>query len=131
MGEGLLTAEGETWRRQRKLAQPAFHHENMVEYGTVTVDCTSRMFFGTTILDRANDIAVGLQSMMEKFRWHASISLIVSEWLPLPVSRRVRRGIRKLDDVFYSITRERGVSLVGSCDLPGSVLRMCHSDGPR
>src|SRR5262245_42132041 len=25
LGEGLLTSEGDEWRRQRKLAQPAFH----------------------------------------------------------------------------------------------------------
>jgi cytochrome P450 len=29
LGEGLLTSEGEFWRRQRKLAQPAFHKESM------------------------------------------------------------------------------------------------------
>ena len=43
MGEGLLTAEGEAWRRQRKLVQPAFHHENIVEYGKVVVNCAARM----------------------------------------------------------------------------------------
>jgi cytochrome P450 len=25
-GEGLLTADGDTWRRRRRIAQPAFHH---------------------------------------------------------------------------------------------------------
>jgi cytochrome P450 len=39
MGEGLLTAEGEVCRQQRKLVQPAFYHENIAEYGTVMVDC--------------------------------------------------------------------------------------------
>lgn len=34
MGEGLLTATGEAWRRQRKLVQPAFHHENIASYGS-------------------------------------------------------------------------------------------------
>jgi cytochrome P450 len=29
LGEGLLTSEGDFWRRQRKLAQPAFHKESM------------------------------------------------------------------------------------------------------
>ena len=26
VGEGLLTAEGEVWRKQRSMLQPAFHH---------------------------------------------------------------------------------------------------------
>jgi cytochrome P450 len=29
LGDGLLTSEGDFWRRQRKLAQPAFHRESM------------------------------------------------------------------------------------------------------
>jgi cytochrome P450 len=28
-GEGLLTADGETWRRHRRIAQPAFHHGHL------------------------------------------------------------------------------------------------------
>ena len=29
LGNGLLTSEGDFWRRQRKLAQPAFHRERI------------------------------------------------------------------------------------------------------
>lgn len=156
MGEGLLTAEGEAWRRQRKLVQPAFHHENIEEYGKVMVDCAVRMLdgwednalhdvhqdmthltleivtralFGATILERADAVARGLKSMMEEFTWHASISFITPEWLPLPVRRRLRRGIRQLDDVFYSIIRERRANPAGAGDLLGALLKLRHADG--
>ena len=33
LGEGLLTSEGELHRRQRRLVQPAFHHERITLYG--------------------------------------------------------------------------------------------------
>ncbi len=29
VGEGLLTSEGETWRKQRRMMQPAFHHSRL------------------------------------------------------------------------------------------------------
>ncbi|HEX8919883.1 MAG TPA: cytochrome P450, partial [Pyrinomonadaceae bacterium] len=32
VGNGLLTSEGEFWRRQRRLAQPAFHGERISSY---------------------------------------------------------------------------------------------------
>lgn len=35
LGDGLLTAEGDHHRRQRRLIQPAFHHERMEGYGRV------------------------------------------------------------------------------------------------
>lgn len=43
LGEGLLTAEGDTWKRQRKLAQPAFHHERLAALVPPMVECTRDM----------------------------------------------------------------------------------------
>ena len=38
LGEGLLTSEGEFHRRQRRLAQPAFHHARIASYGATMVE---------------------------------------------------------------------------------------------
>lgn len=39
-GNGLFLNEGESWRRQRKLAQPAFHHQRIEAYGATMVQQT-------------------------------------------------------------------------------------------
>jgi len=39
-GEGLFFTEGDQWRRQRTLSQPAFYRERVEEYATFTVDST-------------------------------------------------------------------------------------------
>jgi len=39
-GNGLFTNEGDAWRRQRKLAQPAFHHRRIEAYGATMVEQT-------------------------------------------------------------------------------------------
>ncbi len=42
LGEGLLTSEGEFHRRQRRLAQPAFHRQRIATYAEVMVDYALR-----------------------------------------------------------------------------------------
>ena len=41
VGEGLLTSSGSFWKRQRKLATPAFHHKRLVEFCETMVRCSS------------------------------------------------------------------------------------------
>jgi cytochrome P450 len=43
LGHGLLTSEHEFWRRQRKLMQPAFHHQHLAGFVTTMVDSTQAM----------------------------------------------------------------------------------------
>src|SRR5262249_7368552 len=38
VGNGLLTSDGDFWKRQRKLAQPAFHARRIESYAQVMVD---------------------------------------------------------------------------------------------
>lgn len=42
LGEGLLTSEGESHRRQRRLAQPAFHRSRIEAYAKVMTEYTAR-----------------------------------------------------------------------------------------
>jgi cytochrome P450 len=46
LGQGLVTSEGELWRRQRRLAEPAFQHDQIDKYSTVMVEFTNTMLDG-------------------------------------------------------------------------------------
>lgn len=45
-GNGLLTSEGEEWKRQRRLAQPAFYRERITSYAGIMTDYTEQMLSG-------------------------------------------------------------------------------------
>ena len=43
MGEGLLTSEGQPWKKQRKLLAPSFQPKHLRAYASVMVDCAEAM----------------------------------------------------------------------------------------
>jgi cytochrome P450 len=43
LGNGLLTSEGDFWRRQRRIAQPAFHRKRIAGFASTIVDDTQEM----------------------------------------------------------------------------------------
>jgi cytochrome P450 len=42
-GDGMFLSEGDKWRAQRKVAQPAFHRKRLAEMGTSMADATEAM----------------------------------------------------------------------------------------
>ncbi len=43
IGEGLFTSEGDFWRRQRRLAQPAFHRQRIDGFTTIITNAATQM----------------------------------------------------------------------------------------
>ena len=43
IGDGLFTSEGDFWRRQRRLSQPAFHRERLAGFATAMTETTGAM----------------------------------------------------------------------------------------
>lgn len=43
LGSGLVTSEGELWRRQRRLVQPAFHRESLAAFVEIFARCTDEL----------------------------------------------------------------------------------------
>jgi cytochrome P450 len=46
LGHGLLTAEGDLWRKQRKLSAPALQPKRIESYAATMTECTERMAAG-------------------------------------------------------------------------------------
>jgi len=134
LGQGLLTSEGEFWRRQRRLAQPAFHRSRINSYAetmvaitedhlrrwhdaetrdiaqemmAVTLDIAVRTLFGTTLPGEAQQVgrAVGFLMRYQLRRLRSPVWL--PQNLPTPKSRRAQRENEFLDSLIYRIIAER------------------------
>ncbi|HLL72297.1 MAG TPA: cytochrome P450 [Pyrinomonadaceae bacterium] len=149
LGEGLLTSEGEHHRRQRRLAQPAFHRKRIDSYGALMVEYAARdssrwrdgetrdiahemmrltlAIVGKTLFDadvesEADEIGGALTQILELFQM---LLLPYSEYLerlPLPANRRFTRARAALDAVIYRIIEERRASGVDRGDLLSMLL---------
>ena len=134
LGEGLLTSEGATHLRQRRLLQPAFHRDRIANYASVmishaervrdrwsdgvTLDVAKEMMrltlsiVGKTLFDsdvesKADDVGVAVTEVLETF-WFTLLPFQgLIERLPLPVLRRGRASRARLDALIYSMINER------------------------
>ncbi len=156
LGEGLLTSEGEFHRRQRRLAQPAFHRQRIASYGTVMVDYAMRSrerwqmgkiydidqemmrltlaIVGKTLFDAdvesdADDVGAALKVFFTMFDliWMPFTELL--ERLPLPQLRRFEQARARLDAIIYRMIAERRQSNSDRGDLLSMLLLAQDTEG--
>jgi len=100
MGKGLLTSEGETHRRQRRLVQPAFRHRRMNGYGEIAVDSALRLTEGW----RAGDVRDMHHEMMKLTLNVVSRSMFGSS-VSHEEALRVQRAVAGLQDIAIQISK--------------------------
>jgi cytochrome P450 len=156
LGNGLLLSEGDFWRRQRKLIQPAFHQERIAAYTEIMVGYAKRMLaswsdgetldiheammhltlsivaktlFDADVSHEAEDVDAALSVLMGKFLRQAGLALLLPRWVPLPTSRLLKRAVGRLDKVIYSIIERRRASGQMSGDLLSVFLQVQDDHG--
>ena len=156
---GLLTSEGEFWRRQRRLSQPAFHRERINAYGEVMVSYAQRMLEGwrggekrdvhqemmglllevvakvlfDAEIERAEEVGRALGRVAKRFDEQGSAKLLrfLLGPLPTPTDLRFRRAVGQLDEIIYGIIDERHASGRDTGDLLSMLLHARDEGGER
>lgn len=156
LGEGLLTSEGDFHRRQRRLAQPAFHRGRIASYGSVMTDYAARTaarwhdgetldisqemmrltlaivgktLFDTDVEAEADEIGAALTAVMELFDFLLMPFSELLEKLPLPHVRRFQKARARLDETIYRIIEERRRSNEDRGDLLSMLLSARDEEG--
>ncbi|CAL9401806.1 Epi-isozizaene 5-monooxygenase_(E)-beta-farnesene synthase [Streptomyces sp. enrichment culture] len=136
LGDGLLTSEGDLWRRQRKVIQPAFQHRRIAQQagavaeeaaalverlrryeGRGPVNLTRELtgltlgVLGRTLLDTGLDEFADLGHAFEAVQEQAMFEMVtmgaVPMWIPLPHQMRFRRARARLQRVVEQLAAER------------------------
>jgi cytochrome P450 len=136
VGQGLLVNEGASWRRQRRLLQPAFHHRHLQSYAAVmvgaieraaatwrpgqvrdvhadlmgvTMNIVAEALFGTDVSAEAGHIGRIISDLMEEFGRILGLAARFQPpaWVPTTANRRLRASARKVDEVILGIIAAR------------------------
>jgi cytochrome P450 len=63
LGRGLITSEGETWRRHRRTMSPAFDHRSIVSYASIMTGAAQELLAGWSRLGAGSSIDVATAMM--------------------------------------------------------------------
>jgi cytochrome P450 len=152
LGNGLLTSDGEDWRRQRRRIQPGFRHESIQRYARLiaeeaealaatlrpgdvvdlrremmqlTLRIVCRALFGQHFAGRSERLARAIRVLQEQ----VLLPKLVPAWVPSPLNLLRRHMIAEIDrEVFPIIDRggEPGsllADLLALVDEEGSMTR--------
>lgn len=157
LGEGLLTSEGELHKRQRRLAQPAFHRQRIHHYGEqmvekalhardrwrdgeeidvahemmrLTLAVVAKTLFDADVDDEADEIGAALTELMLMFPLllHPLANVVLR--MPfMPQTRRFRSAMSRLDRTIYAIIDEHRRGGVDRGDLLSMLLLATDVEG--
>lgn len=144
-GNGLLSSEGDYWKRQRKMAAPAFSPRRLEEYGKIMVEHTEKMldqwqdgktvdvqhemmqltlrvvaktlFDAEVSVDKELEEALTLAQKYLADRMNDPLVLMFPEWVPFPTNILLNDAIQTIEKVVYKLIDERRKDAEGRHDL--------------
>ena len=156
LGQGLLTNEGESHLRQRRLAQPAFHRDRIAAYATVMSDYAERIqqrwtdgqtldiheemmhvtlgivaktLFDADVEHEAPDVAEALDLSLKMFNYAILPGGAFLEYVPIPWVRKVQASRRRMDELIFKIVNDRRADMTDHGDLLSMLMAAQDTEG--
>lgn len=156
LGNGLLISDGDYWKRQRRLAQPAFHTKRINTYAQTMVAYTERLLatwqpgetrniaedmmkltlyivaktlFDTDVSRVSHQVGAALEVLLISVIEESKFLIRLPEWLPTPFRMRKKWSIETLHTVVDQIIQARRTSGEDKGDLLSMLLLAQDEDG--
>lgn len=156
LGEGLLTNEGASHLRQRRLVQPAFHRDRLIRYAAdmtaltvrsrsrysdgavvdidremmrLTLSIVGRTLFSAEVEEDAATIGEAMNALIAMMPVLMFPLSQYFQYLPLPFMRRFQKAGETLDTTIYRIINERRQTGEDTGDLLSTLLLARDAEG--
>jgi cytochrome P450 len=87
----------------------------------VTLAVVAKSLFGADVSREADKVGHALREVSNQLVAMPNISFFLPEFVPIPSTMRLRRAVRELDRIIYSIIRERRTTTGHSPDFAPSI----------
>ena len=158
LGNGLVTSEGDTWLRQRRLSQPAFLKQRVQSYAPLMADLTDRMLekwkpgsevdihieFSSLTSAIALKTLFDLDDAGDRDRFTESLRLAFTlmsvrfrslvklpAWIPLGANRKLNRAVKELYSVVDGFIAAGRARTVPGDDLLSRLVAAKDEDGTK
>ena len=151
-GRGLLTSDGETWRQQRRLIQPAFHRRRIVQFGELMTAAAQKMvdrwdtasapldidaemmqlsleivgqaLFSLDLSQSAGELTRAVLTTLDYVVYRASTPIAAPLWWPTRRNGRFLAARRLLNKVIAEMVQNRRAQLAAGEQPPDDLLTM-------
>jgi cytochrome P450 len=154
-GDGLLTSDGDLWRQQRRLMQPAFQHAHVAAYGDVMVTHARRLtdefsdgvvrdlhadmmaltlgvvlktLFGADIPTAPERLGALMTAVLDATNARIINAFQIPTWVPTRRRIRERRALAELDAILRRMIESRRTSGSTTTDLLSTLLAAHDED---
>jgi cytochrome P450 len=155
LGSGVFTSDGDLWKRQRKLVQPAFHARRigayadiMVKYAVQMVDrwesgatleidremtaltmsVITKAMFGADVSSEAKAFTEILTPVLEIANKRLDAVFPLPVWIPTPNNLRLKAAVAKIDRILQRFIDDRRMSGEDTGDLLSMLLMAQDAD---
>lgn len=157
-GLGILTSEGELWRKQRRLIQPAFNRSHLgvlgalmtssiveqvalwertnlsevkdlfAEMSTLTFRVIGHALFRDDLTSHREDFCQALEAAVDHISFQMNCLIPVPTWVPIPQNLKFQKARRTLDVVVNEIIERRRKSKPREGDLLALLMASVDTD---
>lgn len=156
MGNGVFVAEGEFWKQQRKLMQPAFHATRIREYAdvmgrytkelvdkwqsgqTVSIDdemtyltlrIIAKTMYGVDLEQETAVIGKQMKQLLTVAEAQIKAPFLAPEWVPTALNRQQKSAQAKIEATLSKIINDRRASGEDTGDLLSMLLTVQDENG--